>query len=115
MLVWAVEEGSEAAIERVRTSDGGWAFVEDGLWKLRRDLKKEGRMCEWFDEGPCSSNEIVVDSMNVHHSFGCSGDLIMSDWFVRNLNTGQCFASRRNHESYTCGPNALGEARGPGG
>lgn len=49
MLVWAVEEGSEAAIERARTLDGGWAFREDackdGMWKLRRDLKKEGRMC----------------------------------------------------------------------
>ena len=42
-------------------------------------------MCEWFDEGPCCSNAIVVDTMNVHHSFGCSSDLMMSDWFVRNL------------------------------
>ena len=34
---------------------------KDGMWKLRRDLKKEGRMCEWFDEGPCSSNAILAN------------------------------------------------------
>ena len=66
MLVWAVEEGSEASIERA-SKDEGWALKEDackdGMWKLRRDLKKEGRMCcmcEWFDEGPCSSNAIIA-------------------------------------------------------
>ena len=100
MLAWAVEEGSAAAVSRAKGVDGlgsddAWpeAFKtprsRNDLWRLR--IEHSDAMCDlckWFYDGPCRSNRMVVDDLNVHHSFGCSGDLMRSDWFVNNLHIG---------------------------
>jgi hypothetical protein len=100
MLAWAVQEGSEAAVARAKLSDGDLVWNNDAwpdpyktcasrceLWRLRDDhTDSMCDLCKWFHDGPSSSNKaMVVDVNNVHHSFGCSGDLMMSDWFVRHL------------------------------
>ena len=106
MLAWAVEEGSDAALARAKDSCGDLAsslFHKDAwpepyksyesrrhMWRLRHEYSDAMcDMCKWFYDGPCGSNKIVIDRKNVHHSFGCSGDLMMSDWFVRNLWVGE--------------------------
>ena len=99
MLAWAVEEGSEAALTRAKSRTcyplvwpGPYKSYESRreVWKLRRDHSDAMcDMCKWFYDGPCRSNDIVIDTNSVHHSFGCSGDLMSSDWFIKNLWIGE--------------------------
>ena len=101
MLAWAVQEGIDAALARAEGFDGDfyswnpgawpepyktYAARRDLLWKVRHDRSDAiCDLCKWFYDGPSSSSEMVVGVKDVHHSFGCSGDLMMSDWFVKNL------------------------------
>ena len=98
MLAWAIEEGSDAALSRAKSFEGhltnkdAWpepyktAASRRDIWRMRHDHSDAiCDTCKWFYDGPCSSSAFVVETKNVHHSFGCSGDLMMSDWFVKNL------------------------------
>lgn len=98
MLAWAAKDGSAAATLRAKESaDGIWRTEtwpdpyktyasRLNIWRLR-DEHSDAMcdLCKWFYDGPCRSNKMVVDVKDVHHSFGCSGDVMMSDWFVKNL------------------------------
>jgi hypothetical protein len=92
-LVWAIEEGSQSAILRTKNyaySNDDWPEAyktrDSRQWIFRaRKNVKICPMCQWFYDGPSSDNPMVIDTNNVHHSFGCSGDLMMSNWFVKNV------------------------------
>ena len=95
MIVSALDQGATEVVARtkdLKNFDKGlrWPvpYDKENVWRAYNNHKNEiCDTCRWFYD-PSSESALILSKYDVHHSYGCSGSMMMSQWFIKNLYLG---------------------------